>query len=327
MISSFEKIQILYEISLSIGEGNSYKESTKKSLSSYLRKLNCTAGIIFSQTIVGNKVTFERVYSIPRRIETKNLYKNILSNIPVELDISNLQSFLSELPKINLSESNSHYYLMELPNFGLILLIKKGEQFPLDLIYSLKPLNIKFADSELKYLQILALEESKKTYQLLSESSFESIFLSEQGICVNQNSTAEKLFGYTQAEAVGRPGTDWIHPDYRKTVIENMMAGNQEAYEVVALKKDGSTFPCEIQGKMTISEGKTVRITALRDITSRKKAIDAQIASEKRFKETADLLPQPIWEVDIEGKFTYTNKAGHEKMGYTETDIQKGIFN
>ncbi len=324
MISPYEKIQILYEISLTIGEGNSIQESAKKALSIYLRKLNCTAGVIFAKSEIANIVSYKHIYSIPRRIETKSLYEDILSDIPKETP--HLQSFLLKLPIINSSINNTHSYLMELPDYGLILLIKKGEPFSADIIHSLKPLNKKLAETGLKYQQISALEESNKRYQLLSESTFESIFLSEKGVCTNQNSIAENLFGYSLQDAIGRPGTDWIHPDYRKIVIENMMAGNQEAYEVVAQKKDGSTFPCEIQGKMTVFEGKAIRVTALRDITSRKKAIEAQKASEQRFTETGDLLPQPIWEVNIDGKFTYTNKAGYEKMGYSKDDIEKGVL-
>ncbi len=104
----------------------------------------------------------------------------------------------------------------------------------------------------------------------LSEASFEAIFLSEKGICVDQNQTAEMMFGFTHAEAVGKPGIEWIAPEDRDLVNKNMQLGREQPYEVTALRKDGTTFPCEIQGRMTIHQTRTRRITSLRDIPNRK---------------------------------------------------------
>jgi len=50
-----------------------------------------------------------------------------------------------------------------------------------------------------------ALGDSEGRYRALFNSSFEAIFISEKGICLDQNQTAERMFGYTHTEAVGRP--------------------------------------------------------------------------------------------------------------------------
>ena len=115
-----------------------------------------------------------------------------------------------------------------------------------------------------------ALRQSEHRMTALSEASFEAIFLSEKGICVDQNQTAEMMFGFTHAEAVGKPGIEWIVPEDHDLVTRNMRIGHEKPYEVTALRKDGTTFPCEIQGKMTIYQTRPRRITSLRDITNRK---------------------------------------------------------
>ncbi len=117
-----------------------------------------------------------------------------------------------------------------------------------------------------------ALKESENRFKFLSEAPVEAIFISEKGICIDQNLPAQNMFGYSLEEAIGRPGTDWIAPQSREIVMKNMMAGYEKPYEVIALHKNGDTFPAEIQGRMVEIDGRMIRITALNDITQRKKS-------------------------------------------------------
>jgi PAS domain-containing protein len=73
-----------------------------------------------------------------------------------------------------------------------------------------------------------ALKESEERLKALSEASFEAIFLSEKGICLDQNQAAERMFGYSRAEAVGRHGTKWIVPENREQVKNYMLSGYGE---------------------------------------------------------------------------------------------------
>jgi PAS domain S-box-containing protein len=117
-----------------------------------------------------------------------------------------------------------------------------------------------------------AIKQSEERYRGLSEAAFEAIFISEKGVCLEQNSTAEKMFGYTLSEAIGRKGTEWIAPEDREIVMNNMLSGYEGPYEATALQKNGSTFPAEIQARTMHYRGRTVRVTALSDITERKRA-------------------------------------------------------
>ena len=140
-------------------------------------------------------------------------------------------------------------------------------------------LRIRKAEKTIKESEEIV-KESGERYRCLSEAAFEAIFFSEKGICLEQNSAAEKMFGYSLQEAVGRYGTEWIIPEDRKIVMDNILSGYEGPYEVTALRKDGTTFPCEIQARMMQYKGKTVRVTALKDITERKKAEETLLKSE-----------------------------------------------
>ena len=95
----------------------------------------------------------------------------------------------------------------------------------------------------------IALKASEAKLRALSEAAFEAIFISEKGICLGQNLTAETMFGYREDEAIGRSGLEWIAPESRDLVKSNMLHGYTEPYEAIALRKDGTTFPAEIRGR------------------------------------------------------------------------------
>ena len=116
------------------------------------------------------------------------------------------------------------------------------------------------------------LEENREKYRGLSEATFEAIFISEKGYCIEQNLAAQTIFGYTSEEAFMMKGTDWIVEEDRNMVMNKMIEGVFEPYEATALKKDGTTFPCILNGKMMYYKGRTVRVTSLTDITERKRA-------------------------------------------------------
>ena len=146
-----------------------------------------------------------------------------------------------------------------------------------------------------------ALKESEERFRALTEASFEAIFLSEKGICLDQNLAAERMFGYTLAEAVGRHGTEWIVPEDREQVKSNMLSDYEKPYQVTALRKNGTTFPCEIQGKRITYRGRTIRITALRDVTERKRAEKELQKSRERYRIIFENLQDVYYEAGMDG--------------------------
>ncbi len=162
-----------------------------------------------------------------------------------------------------------------------------------------------------------ALRESEERVRTLSDASFEAIFFSERGICLDQNKTAEEMFGYTSSEAIGRHGTDWIIPADREMVRNNMLSGRKEPYEATALRKDGATFPALMQGRMIDYQGRQVRVTSLRNISARKLAQKGLRESEAKFRELVNNMSSgvAVYEARDNGEdfvFVDFNKAGEQ---------------
>ena len=61
------------------------------------------------------------------------------------------------------------------------------------------------------------------------------------------------------------------------------------------------------------------------DISNRKKAEDLIIKSEKKYRELADLLPQTVFETDINADLTFMNVYAFEMFGYSQEDIDNGL--
>ncbi|MCF6365033.1 MAG: PAS domain S-box protein [Bacteroidales bacterium] len=171
---------------------------------------------------------------------------------------------------------------------------------------------------------IKAVEKAKKSeqrYKLLSNASFEAIFISENGYCIEQNQTASKMFGYSDEEAVGLFATEIFDEESKQIVINNIKNDYKKPYEVIAIKRDGTKFHAEIQGITYYHKNKKLRFSAIRDITERKKAEAAKLESETKFKTIVETVNDWIWEIDRNGVYTYSSPNAFSILGYTKNEI------
>ncbi len=160
-----------------------------------------------------------------------------------------------------------------------------------------------------------ALWKSEERYRSLSDATFEAIFISENGICIETNQRATEMFGYRYDELIGIFGTDVIAAESKELVKHNMLSGYEEPYEVLARRKDGSTFHAEIRGKMMEYKGRRVRVTVVHDIDKRKKAEEASRQSEKTLKAILAASPAGIGLVRNR-VLGWANNAMYHMVGY-----------
>ena len=159
------------------------------------------------------------------------------------------------------------------------------------------------------------LRDSEERYRGLANASFEGIFLSEDGICIDANQMACEMYGYGYDELLGKKGEDLFVKQYRKTIKQNISTGYEEPYVAKALRKDGSTFYCEIHGKMTEYRGKSIRITAVHDIDLKVKASKALEESKMKYKTLYDSSRDAIMMLTLEEGFFAGNNATVEIFG------------
>lgn len=114
--------------------------------------------------------------------------------------------------------------------------------------------------------------QSETRLKTLSDASFEGIFFVEKEICKDLNQTAERLIGSSRKKAIGKPLTEWIIPEDREKALNNITSGREKPYEIGTLRKDGTSFPCEVQARVVRNEKSTFQVIAIRNISARKKA-------------------------------------------------------
>jgi PAS domain S-box-containing protein len=113
------------------------------------------------------------------------------------------------------------------------------------------------------------LQESIKSFEMLMESTMESIFIyDEHGICIHANKMASKLFGYRHEELIGKHAMMFISNKSKHIVKHNMKIKNQQPYEAKLIKKDGSEFYALLRGRNIVWNDKKVRVSSIIDISN-----------------------------------------------------------
>lgn len=177
----------------------------------------------------------------------------------------------------------------------------------------------------------MIVRESEEKYRTLVEQSLFGIVIS-RGPPLRMffvNEAFAEMIGYTVEEILAMPPSkvkELIHPADQDLVIgraEERLAGKAvpEKYEYRMVKKDGSILWVEIFAHRIEYEGESAVQAAYIDITERKEAEAALQESEERFRALVEDLSDWVWEMDIAGKFVYTNNAVEDIIGFSAGQV------
>jgi diguanylate cyclase (GGDEF)-like protein/PAS domain S-box-containing protein len=136
-----------------------------------------------------------------------------------------------------------------------------------------------------------SLRESQERFKTLADVAFEGIAITEEGRIVDVNHRCSELLGVPPAALLGRSVIDFVAPESRETVAQHFRSGSEAPYEHLALRADGTRVPVEVQAKNATIGGRNLRVTALRDVSERRRLEDHLRTSEANLRGLIDFSP------------------------------------
>ncbi len=166
-----------------------------------------------------------------------------------------------------------------------------------------------------------SLRTSEERYRQLVEHSPEAIIVHRDGTLLYINKTGAGILGGADAdEFIGRPLTDFVHPDSHARLIDAVIARGHGEFsskpiEYRILTSDGSIADVEALSVSVEHNGLPAVQTVLRDVTARKAAESALRDREARLHLVMHQIPAVLWATDCEGRFTSALGAGLNALG------------
>ena len=178
------------------------------------------------------------------------------------------------------------------------------------------------------------LEESETRLRIIFEHAAVGIAETAlDGRLTRVNRRLADLLGYGEpAELEGRHVAEISHPDEFPGELEQIRMLLESQTGVHRLEKrmhrrDGAW----IWARTTVSlvrdpQGRPSHfIGVMDDVTERRQALEALEQSEQRFRQMAELMPEPLFETDPGGRLTFANRKAMETFGYGAEDLAGGL--
>jgi PAS domain S-box-containing protein len=171
-------------------------------------------------------------------------------------------------------------------------------------------------------------EDERRELAAIVEHSDDAIMSgSTDGRFTSWNAGAERMFGYTAEEVLGRPVSLLTPADRREEaderVREVIVSGRVVHAETVRQRKDGSMIDVAFTySPIRDGSGQIVGISAIaQDIGARKRAQEALAESESKFRAFVESTEEWVWEIDARGVTTYSNPAVERILGYRAEEL------
>jgi PAS domain S-box-containing protein len=189
-----------------------------------------------------------------------------------------------------------------------------------------------FFDLTNEYLFKLELEDDKKRFELVMNSSLDAIICMDLGGRISLwNPQAEKIFFWKEEEVIGKKMSEVIIPEKYRQLHENglqhyLKTGEHnvlnKVVQIGGLRKDGLEVPLELSIIHVKSEKGDFFCSYIRDITERKRSYDVLKASEQKYRSLFENMTLGIMEVDNEERIVFMNKALEDIVGYGFEEVR-----
>jgi len=184
--------------------------------------------------------------------------------------------------------------------------------------------------SDLKQFQENLRRAEEKTRLIVDTALDAVVTMDAEGIVSSWNEQAAAIFGWNQAEAIGRRMSELIIPEEQRAAHERglrhfLASGNgpllRQRIEMAAVKRSGVHFPVELQ-VMPLKLGEDWFFSAfIRDITESKLAQQLLRQSEFHLRQMTETIPEMLWSASPDGLIDYCNMRVLDYSGLSGEEI------
>jgi PAS domain S-box-containing protein len=302
-IKIIQDISLLYELSLSLGNSLDPSENCQQFLDTLIRRKSLSFASVWLRNATAEaEHTYTVFCTFPQFREAQKsvvFREDLVQKLASKswLSISDQDPYFQEVIQEKKIKKGT-YALFKLGNLGFLKLFaaNRSEGFPEIEMAQLKQVIDKLEVSLegcFAYLQLKqetqnrlttqkALEESENKLRRIIDSSLDAVVSADDaGMAVEWSSQAEKMFGYTRQEVLGKPLRDIFIPkrhwhlfqnafdDYLRTTDESLV---NRRYEIKCIRKNGEEFLAELSITSDVNEKNRLFVGFLRDITEQRKA-------------------------------------------------------
>jgi PAS domain S-box-containing protein len=165
--------------------------------------------------------------------------------------------------------------------------------------------------------------------QLAVDTVLDAVITTRAERIVVWNDHAERLFGWSADEALGRTLPETIVPHFRigayRAVLEDLKHEGPNASrkhrEGFAQDRTGRVFPVEVSSAAMEVGAERIVSHFIRDISERKEAEDALRDSNQLLQALLDSLPVAITVTDADGLVRVWNRAAEEMFGWSADEV------
>ncbi len=154
------------------------------------------------------------------------------------------------------------------------------------------------------------------------------VVIDERGRIESFNAAAQRLFGYAEADVVGRnvsmlmPAPHREQDDslarYLATAAPRIIGIGRE---VIGLRRDGTTFPLHLSVGEVSFGGERKFTGILHDLSERVRLEERLRASEARWRSIVESAVDGIVVIDAAGRIEAFNRAAEQLFGYAEHEV------
>jgi PAS domain S-box-containing protein len=171
-------------------------------------------------------------------------------------------------------------------------------------------------------------EESAEYLRMITDNMTDIIvLLDREGKHQYMSPSYETVLGYTPEEARSRPAIAFVHPEdmrtAQETLMKSLMTLTPGQVEYRYRRADGIYIWLETVGRPLFNRegGSAGAVLCSRDITARKKAEEALILSEEKYRNLLESINEVVYETDEKGVVTYVSPSIGGLRGYERSDI------